>query len=494
MRKLKNDADPDKPLPYWLSTGQTHRWSKVWWEFDFDSPRSVAALRLLCIGGPYRIYVSVRGSDGEWRGKRQIPYEVTTKGVDLHADIPFVKSIVGERGKKFDMVLKKVYHDIKKVRITFTRLWDTQTSDDYPWRAGLRTVQIYRNTSDDRDGSNMDIIHGTHLDPVGNYRDYTDIVKMVCCWGGFYWPGHGQLSGGGQVAEDYVKLGLSGPTGEHFDLLRYVTWETYDPRLPRGRCWGDFMNTGTHNLPGAELTVDLFDKQPLMDVISYLRDMLGFLFFVDELGGAIWRMPNFIKQGNYLSPTTLGHHTRQRTRQYVTIDENQTLLDYSTTVSSEANREVIFVANLTGTYGVAIEGYAPSGANMRRTAGWTDSKFASRRETRVMADMIATQQMFVYRKGRATIPGYPAIQIDDQVKIYERVTNETYFHYVQGIECTLDMEAGEFTYNLTTHWLGESEDTWQLDTTKLDNLTQAYLDQLGVDKPNNGVAGSHGVS
>lgn len=471
--------------PFWLSTGQENRWDRVWWEYDFHESRSVAALRLNVVGGPYRIYISLLGSDGQWRGRREISYEMSTKNVNIHADKPFVKTDIAIRGRTFDVVLKKVYHDISRVRITFTRLWDSKDSEDYPWRAGLRSVQIYRNTTGDPDGSEMEIGPGTRLDTLGNYVDYTDIVKWICCWGGFHWPGHGQPTHSGEVAEDYVRLGWVGPAGDMVNLKRYVTWENYDQRLPRGRAWGDFMETGTNGV--AELTVDLFDKQPLMDVISYVRDVVGFLFFVDELGGAIWRMPNIIKQGNYLSPTELGANVRSRTSQYVTIDEEETLLDYTMSVSSESNREVIFVANLTGNYGVAIEGYAPADARMRRTAGWTDGKFESKQETRIMADLIATQQMFNYRRGKVVTPGYPAIQIDDQVKIFARVTADAYFHYVLGIESNLDMQTGEWTYTLDTHWLGEDQETWALDTTVLHNLTQTYLNQLGVEDEDNGV-------
>lgn len=486
------EGEPDPPAPYWLSTGQERRDNRVWWEFDFDDPRSVAALRITAFGGPYRIYVSVMDSTGRWKGKRKIPYDsaLATKGVDVYAGKPFVKTEIADRGRAFDVVLKQVYHDIVRVRITFTHLWDSKSSIAYPWRAGLRSVYIYRNEESDPDGEDMYIDQGEHLEVVGNYRDYTDIVKWVCAWGGFYWPGHGQEDGGGDMAEDYVRLGWVGPTGGMVNLKRWVKWETPDPRLARGRVWGDFMNTGTHNALGGDLTVDMFDKQPLMDVISYIRDVTGFLFFVDELGGAIWRMPNCFKKGNYLSPVDLGAHTRRRTTQYVTIDEEETLLSMSVKVSAASNREVIFVANLTGNYGVAIEGYAPSDARMRRTAGWTDAKFESRRETRVMADLIATQQMFNYREATITIPGNPAIQIDDQIKVYERVTNDTYFHYVKGISSQWDADTGVWTYTLQTHWLGEDEDSWVMDTTLLASVTQQYLNALNVTAFDNEVGAS----
>jgi hypothetical protein len=479
-----NAVDPDDPEPYWLSTGQETRWSRVWWEFEFNNPRDVAALRMSCVGGPYRIFVSLQNSDGDWVGAKKIPYEVTTKDVDIEAGKKQIKNGVADRAKKFDVVLPKVYADIKKVRVTFSRLWDSRTSIDYPWRAGLKNIEVYWGTK-----ANMGFAKGDVAKVVGNYKDYTDIVKWVCAWGGFYWPGHGADDVSGDDRQDYIRLGWTGDPGEAINLKRWVKWAHADNRLAKGRVWGDFMNTGTADISNG-LKSDLFDKQPLLDVISYVRDITGFLFFIDEQGAAIWRMPNVWKHGNYLSPSTLGGPTRARSSAFVTIDETQTLLDWSVETSSESNREVIFISDVNGRYGVAINGYAPANAALRRTAGWTDTHFESKNECRTMADLIAARQMHDYRRGTLRIPGYPAIQMDDQIRIYERVTSETYFHYVLGIECDLDMEAGEWFYNLTTHWLGEDPTSLVVETTRLNGVTQNYLELLGMDDTDNGVESS----
>jgi len=477
-----NAVDPDDPEPYWLSTGQETRWSKVWWEFEFNNPRDLAALRLSVVGGPYRMYVSLQNEDGEWVGPKRIPYNVTTKDVDVEAGKKQILNKVADRAKKFDVVFKKVYADIKKVRLTFTRLWDSRTSIDYPWRAGLKNIEVYWGDKPD-----MGFGMGEVARVLGNYKDYTDIVKWTCAWGGFFWPGHGTEDVDGDAREDYIRLGWTSP-GSGVNLKRWVKWASPDSRMAKGRVWGDFMQTGTAGL--VDLTVDLFDKQPLLDIISYVRDITGFLFFIDEQGAAIWRMPNIFKHGNYLSPSSLGAPTRARSSSFVTIDENETLLDWSVEISSESNREVIFVANLVGDYGVAVTGYAPANAGLRRTAGWTDTHFASKQECRILADMIATRQMHAYRRGKLRIPGYPAIQIDDQVRIFERVTGETYFHYVLGVDCELNMETGEWYYDLETHWLGEDPSSLVVETTALATTTQNYLNELGMDDANNGVESS----
>lgn len=202
----------------------------------------------------------------------------------------------------------------------------------------------------------------------------------------------------------------------------------------------------TNTVGETDLTVDLFDKQLFMYMISYVRDLTGFLFFIDETGGVIWRYPNIRDLGNYLTdPGQLGPRSVTRTNKIIEIDEYETLIDYSTTLNGRNQREWIFVGDNTGKNGVAARANArfTSHQGLRRVACWTDGHFKSQREVRVMADMIIARQMFDYRRGKVRIPGYPAIQIEDQVRIWERVTNETFYHYVESIVSTLNTETGE---------------------------------------------------
>ena len=465
---LENDPiDPDEDYQpnRWISTGQESKNSMVWWQVDLDTPANVAAVRVHQAGGPYRMFVSLKGPDG-WYGRKEIPYEVTTEGVNIQADIPFVASAIADRTFAFDIILKRKYPDVRAVRITLTHLWDGKVGE-YPWRAGLKDVRLYTG-----DISSLEFTKGTKLKIVGNYFDYTDIVKWIVAWGGWYWPPQGT---------DMDFMNTRGGADE--DNRVFYHYLHHDNVLPKGRVWGDFMQSGTHG--EADLTVDLFDKKPLSDVINYVRDILGFLFFVDETGGIIWRMPNIgladnPKLGNYVSPGRHGQYNRTRTSDIVTIDDEETLIGYSTDLSSENLRERIFVANSLGKVGTVIKGPVPYYTGIRRVAGWTDQHFETKRETRVMADMIAARQMFEFRRGHIRIPGYPAIQIDDQIRVFERVTNETFYHYVMGITCTLDMESGEYLYEMDTHWLGERpSDAWVVKVNELDNATQVYLNTVG---------------
>lgn len=436
---------------YWMSTGQSTRDSFVWWEMDFKSPKSVAGLRIDPTGGPYRIFISIKTKNG-WLGRKKVPYKVTTEGIDNGSAIPFVQSVWADRWNTFDVIFKRKYRNVRKIRLTFTYLNDNQAGN-YPWRAMLKDVKAYIGKYDD-----LHFGRGQILKAVGNYRDYTQIVKWVAAWGGFWWPG--------DVGRNYWMINATD--------RQYVPYDSHDPTFVDGRVWGSFQNTGTAAL--ADLTVDLFDKKPFMDVINYVRDIVGFVFAIDEWGGVVWRMPNLYAAGNNIQAQARPGSAHIRTSEFVTIDEKETLLSYSTVLSSEGLRERIFIANTTGKIGVVVTGFNPTYEGFRRTAGWTDQNFKTKEETIVMADMIAAQQMFDYRRTQLVTPGYPKIQLDDQIRVYERTTNETYFHYVLGIKSDLSMDTGEWTYELNTHWLGQNrEDAWVIDVEQLSTPTKNYL-------------------
>lgn len=487
MKYVGHDVDPDGGIPYvsptgrvlghaarhgysnnddnyWMSTGQTSYDDKVYWEIRFNKvQREVGAVRMRTMLGPYRVYISVQNSSGKWLGRQEIPYDVTTGDIDLNADIPYVKAVTAERTAAFDVVFPKVYRDVRRIRLTFTRLrrpLGLGLVTKYNWRASLRNFVVYRAT---RRG-NIGFGQGEVLTPVGNYADYSDIIKWVGAWAGFWWPDRN---------ENFLVRETGGEKV-------YYPYPSPDHVIPRGRIWGSFQKTGTSGL--ADLTPDLFDKQPLLDVINYVREVTGFSFWIDESGGIVWRMPNLFYAGNYLSPHHNADHRKpMRTDEYITVDENETLLSYSTTLSSRNLRERVFVANSTGKFGIAVKGFNPYPTGLMRVAGWTDQHWASQRECRVAADMIVARQMFDYRRSQMTIPGNPAIQIDDQIRIFERVTNETYYHYVLGISNTLDMDEGTWNYTLETHWLGpDLDEAFVVDVDKLDDVTKSYLNTIGA--------------
>jgi hypothetical protein len=296
----------------------------------------------------------------------------------------------------------------------------------------------------------------------------TDVVKMILAWGGFFWTrtvnpalnSHTQSDGSQDV----------------------IAPMTDDPIFPQGRIWGDCESTGA---PGkSDLPVDFFDKKPLSDIITQVREVVNYIFFIDEFGGAVWRSPNIWQVGNYMSGVDGGPNTG-RTTSIVEISDNETLLSLSMKFSSRNVRERVVVGNSAGSVAGVAKGMfgatcGPFESGQRRVAVYSDSNFATANECEIMADLITGRQMFEWRTDTFTVPGYPAIQIDDQVRIFERTTSESYLHYVKGIESEIDLGDGKWVYNLATHWLGEQPfQNWVFDPAKLGPETQAYLKALG---------------
>lgn len=456
--RYPNGAYRGDQTDFWISTGQESHDSMVWWEVEFDTlQEAVAAVRIRTQGGPYRIFISIKDNDG-WLGKRKVPYDVTTEGVDLDNDIPFVHAVTAEKGEPFDVVFKRKYLNVKKIRLSFTRLRRIAGGKKYDWRAGLREFKVYTGAP-----AAIGYVDGEILTPMGNYADYTDIVKWVCAWSGFFWP---------TANDNFIKYSNDGPKVP-------FTYAVNDSVLPRGRVWGSFQMTNTAGV--TDLTSDQFDKQPLLDVIQYVRDVTGFSFWADETGGIVWRMPNLYELGNYLSPNHKDNRRRpDRTTDLVTIDEEETLISYSTELTSRNLRERVFVANSNGKFGIVVKGFNPYPTGLKRIAGWTDQHWVTKKECRVAADMIVAAQTYDYRRAKISIPGNPAIQIDDQIRVFERVTNESFYHYVRGISSVLDMDEGSWTYELESHWLGEKPgQIWAVNVDKLDAATQNYINLLG---------------
>lgn len=461
--KPNGDNDWDK---YWLSSGMSTPKDMVWWEVELNDPAAIAALRISTRSGPYRLYISLQNAAGEWVGKKKIPYTPGTAGIDNGAKVPFVKTVKSEKAFDHDVTLPRVYGNIKKVRITWTRLRRLIPADTYQYRAGLRNLKLYTAAT----AGELSIVDGTTTEPIGNYRDFTDIVRWVGAWAGFYWPERGAT----------IRYDTDGTPYDH-------SYNFTLGALPKGATWGSFQDTGTAGQ--AALTSDQWDKQPLMDVISHLREIVAHNFWIDEVGAIVWRRANLFELGNWLNPH---HHARTRmparTSNIITIDEEETLLEYRTTLSSRNVRERVFVGDANGRKGAVVKGYNPlGGTGLMRVAGWTDQHFEDNQECLVAADLIVARQMFDYRRSTMTIPANPAIQVDDQIRIYERITNETYYHYVISVGSELDMDDGTWTYQLETHWLGEEpEDAWVLDVTKLKQATKDALELHGL--PDGGIA------
>lgn len=460
------DAFDSSGTSYWLSVGERPNSDQAYpfVQGTFGS-KTISAVRVKAYGGPYVMFISVY-ADGEWKGRAKIPYEAGSV-VDTSADIKFVKKIVVKLGEDRKVKLPRAYDDATKIRLTFTDLWNSDIGTNRRYRAGVKDVKVLG-------GPDVPVNApvGSHVE--GNYLDYTDIVKWFLCWGGFYW-----------FRDDTLTFQT------HTDgSLHFYSPGMADPVFPsdRGQIWGDLEQSGTYG--PATLTVDIFDKKPIMDCVNYVREIIAFNFYVDEFGGAIFRSPNIWSVGNYVTPATgpaitgtNGQSTLPHTGTPIVIDEDTTLVDLTASVSSRGIRERVFIANTTGKVGAVAPGYNPlypEVTGLRRVGGWTDQRFATEAECQKMADLITVRQVMSYRTDSITIPGNPALQIDDQVRIYERVTAESFLHYVKGISSDWSADTGQWTYELETCWLGNTPFTdWVFDPNDLAAETKAYLAAIG---------------
>jgi hypothetical protein len=75
----------------------------------------------------------------------------------------------------------------------------------------------------------------------------------------------------------------------------------------------------------------------------------------------------------------------------------------------------------------------------------------------------------------------PALEPDDQVRIFERITSETYIHYLLGVNSVMDMNAGTWYMDVDTHWLGNGPDSeWHVNASKMSPALAAYLIEAGL--------------
>jgi hypothetical protein len=451
------DAFDGSDASYWLSVGHVapnDGYCYQWVEGKL-APSTVSAFKVHVWAGPYTCYVSVF-ADGKWQGNKIVPYDPNNAASRPNGgNIPYVKSLTVGREQVATIQLPTTYKNVTKVRVAFTHLYDSGTVP-YRYRCGVRDFQVSGTTTVTKDG-------GTHTEPFTSppgFSDYSDIVKILLAYAGWHWPQ--EASDGFVTTSDGSRVAQVAPT--------------HDPVLASGRVWGDIQTAGTNGV--APLGVSIWDKKPVMDGINYVKDLLGYIFFIDEDGAAIFRAPNVWSVGNWIGNGSAG---AGRTTSVVEIADDQVMLDFEAKLSSRNIREKVFVANLAGQVAGISYGHNPYPSGLRRVGGWTDQHFTTEAECRIMADLIALRQLFTYRTDSVTIPGFPAIQVDDQVRLYERESEEMYLHYVSSIQMDFDMKSGKYTYQLGTHWLGDVPFTsWTFDPATMSADTKAYLNALGL--------------
>ena len=440
-------AFDERAASYWLSVGNADPVAD--YAFEWVQGRvpntDIQGVRFTPWAGNYVVYVSVY-ANGAWQGSDYIPYNpFAAPAAPNHANIKYVKQTTCGWEAEQSIDLGRVYHHVTKLRLTFHRLAYNPHAP-YHYRAGVRSFVALRHAK-------------ATPRKVGNYGDYTDIVKYFCGVGGFYWP------------PQAFRRTCDGE-GHTFSYTRS------DPVVGVGRIWGDFELTRTSG--PIKIPHSQFDKQPLMSAIQYVRDIVGYTFFIDEAGGAVFRAPNIWSVGNYVRPDS---HTAARTKYVPTLDEKVTIRELSAKLSDREFRRRTFVANLGGNK-AALARLTSELANemdigIERVDIISDQHFETKAECQKMADLVQLRRLFTYRRDSITITGNPYLQPDDQVRIIERVTGETYVHRIVSISSAWDNDQGEYTMNLETHWLGEHPfNKWAFSWKQMAKETQQYFRYL----------------
>lgn len=246
----------------------------------------------------------------------------------------------------------------------------------------------------------------------GNYLDYVDIVKDLVLWSG---------------------------------------WLAYDGT--NANVYGTLESTGAYSEDPLDAT--LFDKRPVIDAINGIKEIVGYYVWIDEEGAFHFESPNWYQYGNVLDTTG------QRVEAVYVIDEQYQLTDYLVSYTDSSIRSEIIIASSDPTAGlndtVTTRQVVTSDLlrGMVKPSMLINGFLTKASEQQRMLETLSDHINFSLRQGSITCQANPAIQINDQVRVYERQTSETFVHYVKGIQSNMDLDTGEWTTVITTFWLGE---------------------------------------
>ncbi len=459
---------------YWLSVGNSGP-NKVWsfeWIGADTRGEPIRQVRFRPKWGGYVCYVAVK-ENGKWQGSNRVPYGKNSEPAYPNgSDKLYVKKLNIPRNENWVNIDLGRTYNADEVWLIFTNLAFSGLGT-YKYRAGVIEMEVMGFTP-----GKEEVVKEAERDVEtiipGNINDYTDMVKILAAWAGFYWP-----------------YGVSDP------ILRF--WEedlidsTQDGILDglegdNGRVWGDFFYSGAFPVEPPCIPSSFWDNKSVMDAINQIKEILGFIVYVDAGGALVWRMPNIWRTGNFI--TGKGYVGVDSVRE---VSETQVILDYGVTIDDTNLRSEIIVVAQDPTLHTAIQpGYVvgetvegnadPSGSipsavepegdlallgGQDRILLVPDFPFISQAEVDKFAYLISLWIHWSYRKGRFRIPGNPAFEPDDQVRIFERITSESYIHYIQGVRSSMDMDNGTWYLDIDTHWLGNGPDeTWVVNTYK----------------------------
>lgn len=485
------DAFDGHPGSYWLSVGNQASNDGYSYEYIQTKVNNMDCNEVYVTTkfSGYVCFVSVMES-GTWQGSSIVPYDPNNNASFPNgSNIPYVvRTTIGSEGR-VKILLPRTYK-AQQVRVCFTNLQDSHLGDNR-MRAAVREFEVRYNKPNTYVASTVG--------KPGHISDWSEAIKELCGWGGLTW-----------LTDHNVNNGSSQPTSIPADPL--LGTSTGGEPL---RVWGDFEKLGAG--PILFTPADFFLNKSFMECINTIRDFLGCIFFIDESGGAVFRFPNVMSGGNFITdPGSTSKTVYMKKRWPIEFHESANLIDYNVQIDdSQVRSEVLVVGRYP-----SITSSAPLAAGVvlgTNTATGTTSAinftnvlggqyrlfmvpgsasfpFKTQEECQRMAELIGIKILQSYRKGTATVTGHPGLQVDDQVRIFERITNEYNVHYVSGISSRMNLTTGEYVMTVTTHWLGDDPDRdWFLNhlelTPAVKNLP-AVIDRIGTYPPEAGPGGA----
>jgi hypothetical protein len=414
---------------FWLSVGNAgpqYPFAVEWVEYDVQE--DINGIWLAPWAGNYTCWISVM-VNGVWQGAGVIPY--STGGVGRYvgayaAAIHFVMNFgVGWEVGQWVALPSRMH--AQRVRYTFSNLVRSPWGP-YEYRAGLREVAVGDN------GADLTTTVGptTQTTPA-NYTDYVDVVKDILLWSGF-WLYDPAIVGTANPPEVYGNLETTGAPGSGSPV------------------------------DSAVLGNDFFEKKAPIDPLKALRDVVGYILRCDGSGAARFESPNWWTSGNF-------YDDGSQTSYIPSLDERLNVTDFTVAGSDAALRSQIITCvqdpALFPTGGTPISRFLPDNAltlrGLQKPAILGLLSNATQTDANVLAELIALQIWFIQRQGTVTAIFRPDIDIDTQVRVFDRVSGETYVHYVRGVHTEHDLDAGTHTMTLTTNWLGD-RNTWAITT------------------------------
>lgn len=443
-------------------------WTSYWLSLGHEEPASASSYEWIemYIGnnpvnyvqfhpkyGGYKVYISVQVGE-TWLGDQTIPY--SPGQWQNGSAIPYVWSMNVPVGEEWAFTSLPERYNAFKIRLTFTNLAHFATDDSY--RAAIYSVEAFDHPFFEGEGEPTT----TQEFVLGNTDDYVDIIKVLAGWAGFYWQG-------GQPADPALN-----------------EWGT-----PEGRIWGDFVNSGAYPVDPPCIPPSFWDNKSVMDGINQIKEILGYIVYVDPTGGMICRMPNIWRTGNYVLGTGfVGSDSIH------VFDEKKVIIDYGASIDDENLRSQIIVVSSSDrtlhtalTPGWSAELNIPGTlisdtallGGQERVMLVPNYPFVAQAEVDKFAYLISLWLHWSFRRGKVRIPGNPAYGPDDQALIYERITHEQFIHYIEGVSSTMDFQTGTWYMDMDTHWLGEGPDrVWLVNTYEdMPPALYAYLKATG---------------